>query len=61
MGAAGLLIFPIDAEQYNEGIIKLKMDDYPFCTHRRYLPGIETSYVNSMELWVRKWRLVAWV
>jgi GntR family transcriptional regulator, arabinose operon transcriptional repressor len=47
MGAAGLLIFPIDAEQYNEDIIKLKMDNFPFVLIDRYLPGIETSYVNS--------------
>ena len=51
MGAAGLLIFPIDAEQYNEDIIKLKMDNYPFVLIDRYLPGIETSYVNSNGLW----------
>jgi GntR family transcriptional regulator of arabinose operon len=47
MGADGLLIFPIDAELYNEDIIKLKMDNFPFVLIDRYLPGIETSYVNS--------------
>ncbi|RKP53218.1 GntR family transcriptional regulator [Cohnella endophytica] len=47
IGAEGLLIFPIDAEQYNEDIIKLKMENFPFVLIDRYLPGIETSYVNS--------------
>ncbi|UKS28313.1 GntR family transcriptional regulator [Paenibacillus sp. HWE-109] len=47
IGVEGLLIFPIDAEQYNEDIIKLKMDNYPFVLIDRYLPGIETSFVNS--------------
>jgi GntR family transcriptional regulator of arabinose operon len=43
----GLIIFPVDAEVYNEEIIALKMDNYPFVLVDRYLPGIETNVVRS--------------
>lgn len=44
---AGLIIFPVDAEVYNEEIITLKMTDYPFVLIDRYLPGVETNTVYS--------------
>jgi len=46
-GAAGLFIFPIDAETYNEEILLLKIRDYPFVLIDRYLPGFETHCVCS--------------
>jgi len=46
-GADGLLIFPCDAETYNEEILSLKAAGYPFVLVDRYLPGIETNVVRS--------------
>ncbi|QGQ95305.1 GntR family transcriptional regulator [Paenibacillus psychroresistens] len=46
-GAAGLIIFPIDAESYNEEILTLKMKKYPFVLIDRHLPGVETNVVSS--------------
>lgn len=46
-GAAGLIIFPIDAETYNEEILVLKMNKFPFVLIDRYLPGFETHCVCS--------------
>ncbi|BFH59886.1 GntR family transcriptional regulator [Paenibacillus azoreducens] len=43
----GLLIFPVDAEVYNEEIIALKMENYPFVLLDRHLPGVETNVVLS--------------
>ncbi|WP_240548301.1 GntR family transcriptional regulator [Paenibacillus lignilyticus] len=44
---AGLIIFPIDAETYNEEILSLKMSHFPFVLIDRYLPGVETHFVCS--------------
>jgi GntR family transcriptional regulator of arabinose operon len=44
---AGLLIFPADAETYNDEILELKFRDVPFVLIDRYLPGVETNYVHS--------------
>jgi len=46
-GAEGLLIFPIDDQQYNEEILTMRMENYPFVLIDRYLPGIETNYIAS--------------
>lgn len=46
-GADGLLIFPCDAETYNEEILSLKAAGFPFVLVDRYLPGIETNVVRS--------------
>jgi GntR family transcriptional regulator of arabinose operon len=43
----GLIIFPVDAEVYNEEIIALKMENYPFVLVDRNLPGLETNVVRS--------------
>ncbi|MBO7748789.1 GntR family transcriptional regulator [Paenibacillus sp. MWE-103] len=43
----GLIIFPVDANVYNEEIIALKMNGYPFVLIDRYLPGVETHTVNA--------------
>lgn len=47
MQVVGLLIFPIDAETYNDDILELKVRHFPFVLIDRYLPGVETNYVNS--------------
>ncbi|NEN86050.1 GntR family transcriptional regulator [Paenibacillus elgii] len=47
MGAAGLIIFPVDAETYNEEILALKINKFPFVLIDRYLPGVETNFVCS--------------
>jgi GntR family transcriptional regulator, arabinose operon transcriptional repressor len=46
-GAVGLIIFPVDAETYNEEIIYLKVNRFPFVLIDRNLPGIETNFVCS--------------
>ncbi|MBJ6362463.1 GntR family transcriptional regulator [Paenibacillus sp. GCM10012307] len=43
----GLIIFPCDAEVYNDEILSLKALKYPFVLVDRYLPGIETNVVRS--------------
>ncbi|MCJ8007482.1 GntR family transcriptional regulator [Lederbergia wuyishanensis] len=47
LNAVGLLIFPVDAEIYNEDILELKVRNFPFVLMDRYLPGVETNYVIS--------------
>jgi len=44
-GTSGLIIFPSDAETYNEEILALKMRNYPFVLIDRYLAGVETNFV----------------
>lgn len=46
-GAAGLIIFPCDAETYNEEILALKLSGFPFVLLDRYLPGIATNVARS--------------
>ncbi|WP_245583587.1 GntR family transcriptional regulator [Paenibacillus assamensis] len=47
LGAEGLLIFPVDKDTYNEEILTLKVNQFPFVLIDRYLPGVETDYVCS--------------
>lgn len=46
-GVDGLLIFPVDEEQYNEEILSMKLSGFPFVLIDRYLPGVETDYIAS--------------
>ncbi|HEX2926141.1 MAG TPA: substrate-binding domain-containing protein [Ruminiclostridium sp.] len=46
-GVDGMIIFPVDQETYNEEILSLKVNHFPFVLVDRYLPGIDTSYVIS--------------
>ncbi|MEK5024264.1 GntR family transcriptional regulator [Paenibacillus sp. FSL M7-1046] len=46
-GAAGLIIFPCDTETYNEEILSLKQNKFPFVLIDRYFPGVETNIVRS--------------
>lgn len=50
MGVEGLLIFPVDAETYNDAILALKFQNFPFVLIDRYLPGVETHYICSDNL-----------
>lgn len=47
IGAEGLLIFPVDEEQYNEEILAMKFAGYPFVLLDRYLPGVETNFIAA--------------
>jgi GntR family transcriptional regulator of arabinose operon len=47
IGAEGLLIFPMDEEQYNEEILNMKFAGFPFVLIDRYLPGVETNYIAA--------------
>jgi GntR family transcriptional regulator of arabinose operon len=47
IGAEGLLIFPVDEEQYNEEILSMKFARFPFVLIDRYLPGVETNYIAA--------------
>lgn len=46
-GVDGMIIFPVDQETYNEEILALKVNHFPFVLVDRYLPGIDTSFVIS--------------
>ncbi|ANS74101.1 GntR family transcriptional regulator [Paenibacillus yonginensis] len=46
-GASGLIIFPSDAEMYNEEILSLKLQGFPFVLIDRYLPGVATNVARS--------------
>jgi len=46
-GAEGLIIFPCDTETYNEEILSLKQNKFPFVLIDRYFPGVETNIVRS--------------
>ncbi len=45
LGVDGLIICPLERELYNEEILRLKLDRFPFLLVDRRLPGIDTSYV----------------
>lgn len=45
MGVDGLIICPIEREIYNEEILRLKLDRFPFVLIDKRLPGIETPFV----------------
>ncbi|BFH67554.1 hypothetical protein J27TS7_17040 [Paenibacillus dendritiformis] len=47
MGVRGLLLFPADEETYNEEILSLKVNGFPFVLIDRYLRGVETHFVCS--------------
>lgn len=47
LGAEGLLIFPVDEENYNEEILGMKLAGFPFLLIDRYLPGVETHFIAA--------------
>lgn len=46
-GVSGLIIFPTENEMYNEDILKLSFDHFPFVFVDRYLKGIRANSVTS--------------
>ncbi|GGE31882.1 LacI family transcriptional regulator [Pullulanibacillus camelliae] len=46
-GVKGLIIFPADAQTYNEEILALKMSKFPFVLIDRRLPGVDTHFVSA--------------
>lgn len=44
-GVDGLIICPVEGELYNEEILRLKLDRFPFVLVDRWLFGIDTPYV----------------
>lgn len=49
-GVSGMIIFPCDAETYNEEILALKLRGYPFVLIDRPLPGVDTHVVSTDSL-----------
>lgn len=47
IGIKGLIIYPQEGEAYNEAILELKLQQYPFVLLDRYLPGIKTNALVS--------------
>ncbi|WP_219839139.1 substrate-binding domain-containing protein [Paenibacillus sp. R14(2021)] len=47
IGVEGMLIFPVDEEQYNEKILTMKFAGFPFVLIDRYLPGVETNFIAA--------------
>lgn len=46
-GVSGLIIFPTEAEIYNDDIIKLNMSNFPFVLVDRYLKGIHSCRIYT--------------
>ncbi|MEK8127664.1 GntR family transcriptional regulator [Paenibacillus filicis] len=47
LGVAGMLVFPVDGEKYNEEIVQLTMSGFPIVLIDRDLPGLSTHCVCS--------------
>lgn len=47
IGVEGLLVCPVDEEQYNEEIIEMKLSGFPIVLIDHYLPGVETDYIAT--------------
>ncbi|MEK3720659.1 GntR family transcriptional regulator [Paenibacillus sp. FSL H8-0034] len=47
MGVYGMIIFPTLDEKYNEAILRLKLDNFPFVLIDRFLKSIDTYNVTS--------------
>lgn len=46
-GVSGIMIFPAEKELYNEDILKLSVDQYPFVFIDRYLNGLKARTVTT--------------
>lgn len=46
-GASGIILFPAEHELYNESILRLTIEKYPFVLVDRYLKGIRSNYVGT--------------
>jgi GntR family transcriptional regulator of arabinose operon len=47
LGVSGIIVYPVDGENYNEEILRLTLDRFPIVIIDRYLKGIETNCVCS--------------
>jgi GntR family transcriptional regulator of arabinose operon len=46
-GVRGIIVFPTEDESYNESLLRLSLDKYPFVFIDRYLRNIETYRITS--------------
>lgn len=46
-GVHGIIVFPTEDERYNESLLRLSLDKYPFVFIDRYLRNIETYRITS--------------
>lgn len=46
-GAAGLIIYPIDNDIYNNTLLSLMLKDFPVVMVDRYLSGLNFNYISS--------------
>lgn len=53
-GASGMILFPAEHELYNESILKLALEKYPFVLVDRYLKGIRCNVVCTDNYTVTK-------
>lgn len=49
-GVQGLIVFPTEDEKYNESLLRLSLDKFPFVFIDRYLRNIETYTITSDNL-----------
>jgi len=49
-GVRGLVVFPTEDEKYNESLLRLSLDKFPFVFIDRYLRNIETNTITSDNL-----------
>lgn len=47
VGVAGLLVYPVDRQTYNQDLLKLAMTDFPLVFIDRSLPGMKINSVMS--------------
>ncbi len=47
LGVKGLIVFPTEDEKYNESLLRLSLDKYPFVFIDRYLRNIDTYTITS--------------
>lgn len=50
IGAQGMIVFPTEDEKYNESLLRLSLDKFPFVFMDRYLRNIETFRITSNNL-----------
>ncbi len=53
-GVSGLIIFPTETELYNEDILKLNIEQFPFVFVDRYLKGLKANTVTTNNLEITK-------
>lgn len=47
LGVAGIIIYPVEGETYNEEVLRLTLKDFPVVLIDRYFRGIEVNSVSS--------------